>query len=118
MLRPRAPWAPGTDKLRRCCMAQHGAAVLGVMAKATIKEVDKAGFVTKTLLRSKLWEVQTPQVRAACGLSSTAHAMRPAPLQLGTPLAWHHLSFSFLALTLGPSNLPSPAPGHPDIIVA
>ena len=40
---------------------EHGAAVLGVPMKATVKEgVD--GFVTKTLDRSRLWEVQTPQV--------------------------------------------------------
>jgi len=41
---------------------QVGAAVLGVMVKPTIKEVDSNGMVVKTLERSKLWEVQTPQV--------------------------------------------------------
>jgi 2-C-methyl-D-erythritol 4-phosphate cytidylyltransferase len=40
-----------------------GAAVLGVPVKPTIKEVDSSGLVVKTLQRSKLWEVQTPQVR-------------------------------------------------------
>ncbi|KAJ9513997.1 hypothetical protein QJQ45_021078 [Haematococcus lacustris] len=39
-----------------------GAAVLGVPVKPTIKEVDAQGLVVKTLQRSKLWEVQTPQV--------------------------------------------------------
>ncbi|EFJ40752.1 hypothetical protein VOLCADRAFT_84386 [Volvox carteri f. nagariensis] len=38
-----------------------GAAVLGVQVKPTIKEVDKDLMVIKTLQRSKLWEVQTPQ---------------------------------------------------------
>jgi len=42
--------------------AAHGAAVLGVACKPTIKEVDEEGFVLKTLDRSKLWEMQTPQV--------------------------------------------------------
>nr|AJQ19484.1 4-diphosphocytidyl-2 C-methyl-D-erythritol synthase [Haematococcus lacustris] len=41
---------------------QVGAAVLGVPVKPTIKEVDAQGLVVKTLQRSKLWEVQTPQV--------------------------------------------------------
>jgi len=38
-----------------------GAAVLGVPVKPTIKEVDGDMTVIKTLNRSKLWEVQTPQ---------------------------------------------------------
>lgn len=42
--------------------AAVGAAVLGVQVKPTIKEVDASGMVIKTLNRSKLWEVQTPQV--------------------------------------------------------
>nr|AFI71456.1 2-C-methyl-D-erythritol 4-phosphatecytidyltransferase [Rauvolfia verticillata]AFO10121.1 chloroplast 2-C-methyl-D-erythritol 4-phosphate cytidyltransferase [Rauvolfia verticillata] len=39
-----------------------GAAVLGVPAKATIKEADSKFFVVRTLDRKKLWEMQTPQV--------------------------------------------------------
>lgn len=39
-----------------------GAAVLGVPVKPTIKEVDSNRAVVKTLKRSVLWEVQTPQV--------------------------------------------------------
>jgi 2-C-methyl-D-erythritol 4-phosphate cytidylyltransferase len=38
-----------------------GAAVLGVAVKPTIKEVDESGMVVKTLRRSSLMEVQTPQ---------------------------------------------------------
>lgn len=46
-----------------CChLAQVGAAVLGVPVKPTIKEVDAARNVVKTLQRAALWEVQTPQV--------------------------------------------------------
>ncbi|GBG58813.1 hypothetical protein CBR_g214 [Chara braunii] len=41
---------------------EYGAAVLGVKVKGTIKEVNNGGFVEKTLDRSVLWEVQTPQV--------------------------------------------------------
>ncbi|KAH7440014.1 hypothetical protein KP509_04G087800 [Ceratopteris richardii] len=40
----------------------HGAAVLGVPVKGTIKEAKKDGFVMRTLDRSLLWEMQTPQV--------------------------------------------------------
>lgn len=49
----------------RCLLdaMEVGAAVLGVPVKPTIKEVDSDHFVERTLLRSKLWEVQTPQVR-------------------------------------------------------
>ncbi|KAM7250449.1 hypothetical protein ACFE04_022332 [Oxalis oulophora] len=39
-----------------------GAAVLGVPAKATIKEANSESFVVKTLDRKTLWEMQTPQV--------------------------------------------------------
>eukprot|EP00884_Botryococcus_braunii_P010357 jgi/Botrbrau1/19322/Bobra.0073s0054.2 len=50
--------------VRACFMdaLQVGAAVLGVPVKPTIKEVGKDGRVVKTLQRSSLWEVQTPQV--------------------------------------------------------
>lgn len=41
---------------------QHGAAVLGVPVKPTIKETEDGEFVLKTLERKRLWEVQTPQV--------------------------------------------------------
>ncbi|KAL5704792.1 2-C-methyl-D-erythritol 4-phosphate cytidylyltransferase [Ranunculus cassubicifolius] len=40
----------------------HGAAVLGVPAKATIKEANSDSFVVKTLDRKTLWEMQTPQI--------------------------------------------------------
>lgn len=40
----------------------YGAAVLGVPAKATIKQANSESFVVKTLDRKTLWEMQTPQV--------------------------------------------------------
>ncbi|KAG5525699.1 hypothetical protein RHGRI_032106 [Rhododendron griersonianum] len=40
----------------------NGAAVLGVPAKATIKEANSESFVVRTLDRRTLWEMQTPQV--------------------------------------------------------
>lgn len=40
----------------------YKAAALAVPVKNTIKEVDEKGFVVKTLHRSILWEMQTPQV--------------------------------------------------------
>ncbi len=41
---------------------RHGAAIVGVPVKATIKEVHSSLIVKKTLNREKLWEIQTPQV--------------------------------------------------------
>lgn len=40
----------------------HGAAVLGVPSKATIKESADGQFVLRTIPRQRLWEIQTPQV--------------------------------------------------------
>lgn len=48
----------------RACAADAaavGAAVLAVPVKPTIKEVDDAGRVVRTLERARLWEAQTPQ---------------------------------------------------------
>lgn len=47
---------------------KHGAAVLGVRCKATIKSSEDGQFVEQTLDRSKLWEMQTPQVIDAATL--------------------------------------------------
>lgn len=41
---------------------EHGAAVLGVPMKATVKESEDGIFVLRTVPRSRLWEVHTPQV--------------------------------------------------------
>jgi 2-C-methyl-D-erythritol 4-phosphate cytidylyltransferase len=40
---------------------KYGACAVAHPTKDTIKEVDKNGFVLKTLERSKLWNMQTPQ---------------------------------------------------------
>jgi len=42
--------------------ANYGAAVLGVPCKATIKESEDGVLVKRTIPRSTLWEVHTPQV--------------------------------------------------------
>lgn len=41
---------------------EHGAAVLAVPMKATVKESEDGKFVLRTIERSKLWEIHTPQV--------------------------------------------------------
>ena len=53
------------DDARRCFEdgAKHGAAVLAVKCKATIKQANEDGSIDKTLDRNLLWEMQTPQVR-------------------------------------------------------
>ncbi len=43
---------------------EHRAAALAIPVKPTIKQVDEKGFVEKTLDRSRLWEMHTPQVIA------------------------------------------------------
>lgn len=42
--------------------AQFGACAVGVPVKATTKECDEERFVSRTLRRDRLWEIQTPQV--------------------------------------------------------
>ena len=41
---------------------EHGAAVLAVPMKATVKESADGIFVLQTIDRSRLWEIHTPQV--------------------------------------------------------
>lgn len=53
--------------------AQHGAAIVGVLAKDTIKVATADGYVEQTLERGRLWQIQTPQV-ARAGLLRRAHA--------------------------------------------
>lgn len=52
------------DEITRCLQdaIQYGAAVLGVQTKSTIKESEDGAFVLRTVPRSRLWEVHTPQV--------------------------------------------------------
>lgn len=47
----------------RCCQqaAAHGAAVLAVPVKDTIKQVNQDGVITATPDRKSLWAIQTPQ---------------------------------------------------------
>lgn len=53
-----------SDDLQRVIAegARHGAATLAIPVNSTIKEIDSDGFVVKTLNRSVLYEIQTPQV--------------------------------------------------------
>ena len=50
--------------VRRVLLAgiEHGAATVGMPVKFTIKEADSGTFVAKTPDRTKMWEIQTPQV--------------------------------------------------------
>lgn len=49
--------------IRACCEAAHahGAAVLAVPVKDTIKQVNEHGVITATPDRNSLWAIQTPQ---------------------------------------------------------
>ena len=46
----------------RKAVREHGACVIGMPVKDTIKLVDSAGFVESTPDRSFVWQVQTPQI--------------------------------------------------------
>lgn len=50
--------------IRRAIRAgiEYGAATVGMPVKFTVKECDDQAFAKKTPERSKLWEIQTPQV--------------------------------------------------------
>jgi len=54
------------DSIIECIEAagKYGAACVAVPAKDTIKESDADGFVIRTLDRSSLWQIQTPQAFA------------------------------------------------------
>ena len=43
-------------------MREHGTAVAAMPVKDTIKMVSEEGIVTATPDRSKLWQIQTPQI--------------------------------------------------------
>lgn len=79
---------------------QVGAAVLGVPVKPTIKEVDAARIVVKTLTRARLWEVQTPQVNLylQADLPSRCHAVWLASSLMLAPGIVNHMG---LATALG-----------------
>lgn len=51
------------EGIRACIEAasEYGAAVAAVPVKDTIKRADEGGFVDKTMDRSSLWSIQTPQ---------------------------------------------------------
>jgi len=97
---------------------QCGAAVLGVMVKPTIKEVDSNGMVIKTLERSKLWEVQTPQVIRTALLKEGFEAVRSKNLAvtddvsiveaLGKPVKITEGSYTNIKITT-PDDLPMAA---------
>jgi 2-C-methyl-D-erythritol 4-phosphate cytidylyltransferase len=72
LLQLSAPWVLVHDGVRpfvakeqitACCEAAktHGAAVLAVPVKDTIKQADEQGWVAATLDRRSLWAIQTPQ---------------------------------------------------------
>jgi 2-C-methyl-D-erythritol 4-phosphate cytidylyltransferase len=54
------------DLVDRCILALHEGATDGVISAApvtdTVKEADRSGRVVRTLDRSTLWAIQTPQV--------------------------------------------------------
>ncbi|QAY67832.1 2-C-methyl-D-erythritol 4-phosphate cytidylyltransferase [Paenibacillus protaetiae] len=74
-----------SEAVRACCSAaeQHGAAVLAVPVKDTIKQVNEAGIITATPDRSRLWAIQTPQAFRR-ELLAEAHEQAAAASFVGT----------------------------------
>jgi 2-C-methyl-D-erythritol 4-phosphate cytidylyltransferase len=69
----QAEWIAVHDAVRPCvpeadieavfaAAVEHGAALLAWPEHATLKEVDEAGVVRRTVDRAGLWQAQTPQV--------------------------------------------------------
>jgi 2-C-methyl-D-erythritol 4-phosphate cytidylyltransferase len=65
-----------------------GAAIFGVGLKPTIKEVDGQGFVIRTLERSRLREIQTPQVFRADLLREAYQSFNPKESKRATDDAY------------------------------
>ncbi|CAH9085998.1 unnamed protein product [Cuscuta europaea] len=80
-----------------------GAAVLGVPAKATIKEANDESFVVRTLNRKTLWEMQTPQFRSSSrscsrkGLSLSIVDVHDVKHSFGI---WNRLQTRFMSASL------------------
>ncbi|MBJ7449489.1 MAG: 2-C-methyl-D-erythritol 4-phosphate cytidylyltransferase [Parachlamydiales bacterium] len=55
------PFVPCLNELIRAAF-KYGAAVLASPMKFTVKESTPSGFVSRTLKRESLWEIQTPQM--------------------------------------------------------
>ncbi|MCL7487181.1 MAG: 2-C-methyl-D-erythritol 4-phosphate cytidylyltransferase [Desulfobulbaceae bacterium] len=64
----------GPELIRRCLRAavDHGAAIVAVPVRDTIKQVSSSGEIAGTVDRSRLWQAQTPQA-AATGLLRRAY---------------------------------------------
>ncbi len=61
-------------------MKAYGAAVAAVPEKNTVKQANAEGFVEKTLDRTKLWEIQTPQGFLKAHLMEGYEAFFAAPV--------------------------------------
>ena len=96
--------------------ATHGAAVLAVPMKATVKE-GADGFVVQTLDRSKLWEIQTPQVMRPQLLREGFRKVREEGLQVTDDVSIIEQMGEPVKLTLGEyTNLKLTTPE--DMIIA
>lgn len=65
------------------CAAKGECVTVGVPVKDTVKEVDERGIVVRTLDRSVLWSIQTPQA-FPCAILRQAHREAVSGNYLGT----------------------------------
>jgi hypothetical protein len=85
---------------------EHGAAVLAVKCKATIKEGNADLSINRTLDRSRLWEMQTPQVIRPALLLARPRQSSPFHLRLNPPQLWHFPTYAVPAVSLKSLDFP------------
>jgi 2-C-methyl-D-erythritol 4-phosphate cytidylyltransferase len=98
---------------------EHGAAVLGVPCKATIKESEDGEFVLRTIPRARLWEVHTPQVVAIATLLKGFEKVAKEDLEVTDDVSIVEALGEPVKLTLGEyTNLKITTPEDMDVAEA
>ena len=94
----------------------HGAAVLGVPCKATIKESEDGKTVLRTIPRSRLWEIHTPQVISIPTLQRGFEKVRSESLEVTDDVSIVEQLGESVKLTLGEyTNLKITTPEDLDV---
>ena len=98
-----------------CDGIQYGAAVLGVPMKATVKESEDGIFVLRTVPRSRLWEIHTPQVATKTLFLQGFQKVKEENLEVTDDVSVVEALGKPVKLTLGQySNIKLTTPGEHD----
>ena len=96
-----------------CDAIQYGAAVLGVPMKATVKESEDGEFVLRTVQRSRLWEIHTPQVATKTLFLQGFHKVQTENLEVTDDVSVVEALGKPVKLTLGQyTNIKLTTPGN------